>query len=367
MNIYFGASVSLDRSQLPRYRQIVDEVKKLGHTVLSEYVVDPKLVVGDHLEPDELFARETTTVAKADLMIAEISSPSWGTAFLMEHALKSGVPVLALFYKDAHQPIPMMIEGHPDFYLEHYSEDNLYAMLQRNLNYFDTRQHLKGKLIVIDGADGSGKATQTQLLLDYLKEHRFKSRYISFPRYTTSFHGQHVGRFLTGEFGGNNDVSPYLSSLAFALDRLTAKDEMVDWLKRGKVVVADRYVSANMAHQTAKLPPDKRQAFIDWIYEMEYKQHKLPKEDIVIFLHVPAEVSQKLLAKSADAKGIKKGKDEAEKDIEHQKKSIAMYQELAKQFKHWEIIDCVDTKGNLLSREAIHDKVVAVLKKRGIV
>jgi dTMP kinase len=369
MKIYFGASVSNDRSMLPVYKEIVDELKKLGHTILSEHVVDPDLELGEGLTPEKLFAREAATVDKADAVIAEVSLPSWGTAFLMEHALKHGKPVLALFYKDTKGDLPMMIQGHPDFFIGHYSEDNISAVLKRNLKHFDQMKHTSGKLIVIDGADGAGKATQTRKLMEYFENHRMKHKYISFPRYATSFHGHHVGRFLRGEFGGNSEISPYLSSLAFALDRLTARDEMMEWLEAGNFVVADRYVSASMAHQASKLPEAKRQEFIDWIYDMEYKEHKLPKESIVLFLYVPVEVSQRLLAEATAAKGKdgKAGKDMAEIDVEHQRRSIEQYQHLAEQFEHWQLVKCVDEDNELLSVDEIHQKIVAILQERGIV
>lgn len=366
MKIYFGASISLDRSMLGLYQRIVRELKKSGHKVLSEYVVDPKLKPGVGLTAEKLFARETKTIERADAMVAEVTEPSWGTAFLIEHALDNDKPVLALFYKETDHPLSLMLKGHPELYSEHYDEDNLHAILKKNLEHFKQLEKKKGKLVVIDGADGSGKGTQTKKLLQYLKKQRIKNKYISFPRYYTSFHGKHVGRFLTGEFGGSVDISPYLSSLAFALDRLTAHDELVEWLREGNVVVADRYVSASMAHQGSKMPPSRRKAFIDWLYDMEYKEHKLPREDVVIFLYVPAGTAQKLLQK----KGIRryvKGKDKAEADLKHQRKSIEMYKQLVKKYKHWEMVKCVDKKGELLSIDQVHQKILAVLKKRKII
>ncbi|MBU0579411.1 thymidylate kinase [Patescibacteria group bacterium] len=233
------------------------------------------------------------------------------------------------------------------------------------MTHFKQQQQNTGKLIVIDGADGAGKATQTEMLRQYLKKHKIKNRYISFPRYKTSFHGALVGRFLKGEFGGNRDVSPYLASLAFALDRLTARDEIVEWLEEGNVVVADRYTSANV-HQVAKMPEKKQAAFIQWLHDMEYKEHKLPKEDIVLFLHVRADISQKLLDHKSKKKNNNGQKDEAEKDLEHQKESIAMYQYFAKKYKHWVVIECVED-GKLLSKKKIHDKIIKVLKDKKII
>lgn len=368
MKCYFGASVSLDRTLLPIYQKLVDEIKKQGHKVLSEHVVDPRITNEGwqkRHDPKKLFNQEIVRLEKADVMVAEISVASWGTAFLIEHALEKGKPVLALYYKEAEAPLPLMIEGHPELYVEHYDEDNVQIILRRNFEHFAQMRSRRGKLVVIDGADGSGKATQTKLLLDYLKKRRIKRNYITFPRYRTSFHGKHVGRFLSGEFGGNKDVSPYLSSLAFALDRLSARDQVVEWLKEGHIVVADRYVSASLAHQGSKLFGRKRKAFLDWLYRMEYKEHKLPKEDLVIYLYVPVEVAQKLLSKTK-SKGYARGKDKAEADIEHQRRTVALYRLLVRKYKHWEMIRCVNRKGQLYSKKEIHEMILDVLRKREI-
>ena len=127
MKVYFGASITLDRSRLPIYQEIAKEIETLGHQITSQHVVDPGLTEGEwqnQYVPKELFKRETDRLDKSDVMIAEVTSPSWGTAFLIEYALNHGKPVLALYYKDAAMPLPMMIEGHPDLYVSHYSKGN---------------------------------------------------------------------------------------------------------------------------------------------------------------------------------------------------------------------------------------------------
>ncbi len=358
VKVYFGASFSLDRSLLPVYQEVVDDIKKLGHTVVSEHVTDPLAPVGDGLSPQELFAREAKLIEQADCMVADVTLPSWGTAFLMEHALSRGKQVLALFYK----------AGHPDLYVAHYSRGNARTVLKKNLDYFASMGQRKGKLIVIDGTDGSGKGTQTELLMKYLDEHQIKNKYIDFPRYYTSFHGQMVGRYLSGEFGNLESSSPYLTSLFYALDRLTARDEIVDWLEEGNTVVANRYTTSSMAFQTARIPKGKREEFLKWLYEMEYKEHKLPKEDVVLFLYVPVEISQKLIEqknKREYTKGQKKDINEA--NVNYQKEVLKLYLELAKKYKHWEVIKCVDARGRLLPIEKVHGKVISALKKHHIV
>lgn len=212
---------------------------------------------------------------------------------------------------------------------------------------------MRGRLIVIDGIDGSGKTTQAKLLVSFLKKKGYKTCYIDFPRYHTSFHGKVVARYLTGEFGQLDEVSPYLASLAYALDRLTAKPQLERWLRQGNIVVANRYTSANMAHQTARLPKDEREEFLRWLADMEYNVHKLPKEDIVIFLHVPPEIGQKLVDK-------KKKRDMHEANLSYLREVEKMYLELARKNKNWVKIECVE-KSKLKSREEIHKMVVGAI------
>jgi dTMP kinase len=171
-----------------------------------------------------------------------------------------------------------------------------------------------------------------------------------------------VWKFLHGEFGKDGEVSPYLTSLAFALDRLTAREEMVEWLKEGNVVVADRYVSASMAHQGGKMPESSRAEFLDWLYQMEYMVHKLPKEDIVIYLYVPLEVAQRLIKERA----VTEKNDKVDTDLEYQRKSIEMYQKLSKENPHWVMVKCVDDDGRLLSKEQIHEKIVGLLRDKKV-
>jgi len=370
MKVYFAASVSLDRSLLSLYKQIVEELKRLKYEVLSEHVVKEIGGPEQGISSRELFERETKTIDKADVVVAEVTAPSWGTAFLIEHALSSGKPVLALYYKDSEMPLPMMIEGHPELYVAHYSKGNVRTIMKKNLTYFAQMNGKKGKLVVIDGTDGSGKGTQTELLLKYLEEKKKGHKYIDFPRYYTSFHGKMVARYLSGEFGGKDSASPYLSSLFYALDRLTARDEMIDWLEEGNIVVANRYTTSSMAFQTARIPKGEREKFLKWLYDMEYKEHKLPKEDLVLFLYVPVEISQKLIEQKASserryAKGKKK--DVYEADVAYQKEVLKLYLELAKRYKHWEVIKCVDVRGKLLPIAKVHEKVLRVIRKHKIV
>lgn len=217
----------------------------------------------------------------------------------------------------------------------------------------------KGKLIIFEGIDGSGKTTQLELLLKYLKSKTIPFETIDFPRYRDSFHGKIISRYLKGEFGDTDSVSPYLISLAYSLDRATAKREMNKWLKEGKLILANRYATSNMAHQAAKLPSKKRDDFLKWEYELEYKVNKIPKENLVLYLHLPVAVAQELLIKRG-------GLDSHERKVEFLTASQSMYKKLSNRYKHWVKVDCVDKNGILLPQENIHKKILTALRKNKI-
>ena len=218
---------------------------------------------------------------------------------------------------------------------------------------------MQGKLVVFEGIDGSGKTTQLKLLVDYLKSNSIPYETIDFPRYRDSFHGKTISRYLKGEFGDTDSVSPYLISLAYSLDRVTAKREMNKWLKEGKIIVANRYATSNMAHQAAKLPPKKREDFLKWEYELEYRVNKIPKENLVIYLHVPITIAQELLIKRGN-------RDTHEKKIEFLTTSQSMYQKLSQKYSHWVKVDGVDKNGVLLPKETIHKSILKKLRENKI-
>lgn len=226
----------------------------------------------------------------------------------------------------------------------------------------------KGKFIVLEGTDGSGKATQLKLLVDFLKNRGHKVKQADFPQYYTTFFGKLVGRFLKGEFGGISEVSPYLASLTYAGDRFQAREKIENWLKQEKIVVANRYTGSNMAHQAAKLSPSEKIKFVRFIEEMEYKIFKIPREDIVIFLYVPVKIGRKLVDKKKKRPYLDgKKRDIHEADHSHQKKASEMYLFLAKKYRYWVKINCCDRQGSLRKPEEIHELILTVLKERKII
>lgn len=219
---------------------------------------------------------------------------------------------------------------------------------------------MRGRLIVIAGTDGSGKRTQTDLLLGRLRDEGFDAGSISFPQYEQSFFGELAGRYLRGEFGPSESVSPYLASVVFALDRWEARDRLMGWLDVGKVVVADRYVCANAGHQAIKISDDDaRREFLAWIERMEHDVLGLPRPDLSVLLHVPWRVARDLVGrKPARAYLRGTGRDIHEADDEHLARSERAYAEMAEREPNWRSVECC-RKGRLLAPREIAEAVWA--------
>ncbi len=219
---------------------------------------------------------------------------------------------------------------------------------------------MKGKLIVIDGVDASGKATQTALLVERLKKEGKNVEVFDFPQYG-NWSAVFVEKYLRGDFGSMKEVNPYTVSLFFALDRYAASFKLKKLLEEGCIVVSNRYTTSNMGHQASKIKdPKEREKFLKWLEEIEFNHLGIPRPDVVVFLHVPAEIGQKLVEQKGERGYIGNKKDIAEEDVEHQKESEKNYNDLSKKFV-WKAVECVE-KGSLLSKEEIAENVWNALK-----
>lgn len=364
MNIYFTASTSENKDLQNHYKKIISTIKRKNKLTSGEQIIKrEKLSKDANIAPSNIFNRQKELIQKADLVIAEVTVPSSGVGGEIVYALTNNKPVLALVYKENDDQLSPLIAGNPseNLYLEHYELDNLELVINNFLIHISHILKRKGKLIVIDGGEGSGKATQAELLVEYLKSKKIPVKYYDFPRYYSSFHGDTVARFLRGEFGTMDQVSPYLASLAYALDRASVKQEMDAFLQKGGYIITNRYATSNMAHQGAKFKEKKeREQFLKWVYELEYKVHKIPKEDTVIYLYVPWQKGIELTSKKEERKYLKGGHDMAEADIQHRIDSENMYLDLAKSHSNWKKIDCIKN-GELLSKQQILEEIKKVL------
>lgn len=225
----------------------------------------------------------------------------------------------------------------------------------------------KGKLIVLDGADGAGKATQTKLLLARLKKEGKKVKTLDFPQYQNNFFGRLIGECLTGEHGDFAALSPYVASTLYAADRFESKAKLESWLKQGYTVVLDRYVSANQIHQGGKIHDTKaRKKFLAWLDEMEFGVYKLPRPSVIVYLDVPYEISHELLKGTGVTNRksyLKKGdRDQVENNEVYLRNSRLSAVKMVQASNQWERIVCAK-KGELMSREAIHELVWEKVKK----
>jgi dTMP kinase len=220
-----------------------------------------------------------------------------------------------------------------------------------------------GKFIVIDGSDGSGKGTQTKILIEKLKSEGHEVASYDFPQYDKTFFGRMVGRYLNGEFGQADEVSPYLASVLYAGDRYQASEKIKKDLSNRKIVVANRYIQSNMGHQTSKITdPKKKQEFLDWLEEMEYGVFNIPKADLVIYLQVPYKIAQSLVDQKEVRSYTDRKRDIHEADDDYLRRSDEQYRELARIYPEWRIIDCA-VDDQIQTREEIAGKVWAEVKK----
>lgn len=220
----------------------------------------------------------------------------------------------------------------------------------------------RGKLIVLEGTDGSGKGTQFKLLVDYLSTHNIPYETMDFPRYGKSFFGDLAGRMLAGDFGPAEAIAPELGVLPFACDRWLLKHDLATWLSDGKIVVSNRYTASSAVYHAAKLPREKQYAFIDWVYKLEQEVIGLPPEDVAVYFHVPVSVSQQLIEKKGarDYLGDKK-KDIYEEDTRVQENVERLYLDLAVNRNSWKTIECV-ADGVMRTPEEIRNDVLDVLR-----
>lgn len=217
---------------------------------------------------------------------------------------------------------------------------------------------MSGKLIVLEGGDGSGKATQTALLAERLKREGYPVARIEFPRYGEPS-AYFVERYLNGEYGTTAEIGAQRGSLFFALDRYDASFEMKLRLEEGKNIIANRYTTANMGHMGGEILEDgARKKFFDWLCHLEYEILKIPKPDLVIYLHVPAEIGQRYVDQKGERKYIRgeEQRDMLEKNLSHQKRAEKVFLELADSCDNWEMIECA-RDNNFLPKEEIHEKI----------
>ena len=216
---------------------------------------------------------------------------------------------------------------------------------------------MSGKLIVLEGADGAGKATQAKLLVERLTSEGIPVESLEFPRYEETFFGAYLKEWLDEQHGNFIELDPRLAAILFAGDRFESRELLTGWLAEGKHVILDRYVSASMLHQGAKIEDiEKRGAFLLWMQRMEYEVFKLPRPDAVVYLDVPAEMRHALLTT-----------DERKPNLGHTETDAVYQAAVQKTAEHvadlekWKIVSCL-SDGKLRSKDNINTELYGLIR-----
>ncbi len=217
-----------------------------------------------------------------------------------------------------------------------------------------------GKLIVIEGTDGSGKSTQFKCLTEHLALDQQEFKTLVFPRYSEPSSAL-IRMYLGGEFGTSpSDVNAYAASAFYAVDRYASyKQDWGKWYESGGLIVSDRYTTSNAVHQTSKEPPEKQPDFLKWLYELEYDKLGLPRPDLTIYLDVPTDFTEKLL-RSREA-ATHTNADIHEKDSSYLA-TCRQTGRAAAAYYGWTVVECV-RDGQMRSIEDIHQEIYSHVKR----
>lgn len=215
-----------------------------------------------------------------------------------------------------------------------------------------------GRLIAVEGIDGSGKGTQCRLLFEALRRSGVAAELLQFPQYESSFFGAEVGRYLHGEYGQLTDVPPKFSALLYALDRFEARDRLVAALASGKTVICDRYTPSNVAHQSARTDAAHRSGMAAWIQHVEHHVLGLPKPDIVVLLDSTVCTSQSLVSLKDKRIYTDRTHDIQEASSDHLQAALEEFHLLAAN-PGWLVINCLAPDGSLRTTSEIHAELLA--------
>lgn len=337
------------------YKQFIAEFKKQlaerAKCTILEFVTDPHATAGEIYQNDI-----KGCVVEADVIVADLSSPSHGVGYEISTMVEAhNKPVIGVARTGSQ--VSGVLLGIPGFELGFYDD------METLLDYVVVKLALvskktPGRLIVIDGTDGSGKATQTKLLVERFQQVGEQVQTFDFPHYKNHFGGL-IGECLAGKHGDFVGMSPQVASVLYAADRFESSQKIKSWLAEGAIVILDRYVSANQIHQGGKIPDEEnRKKFLDWLDRMEHEIFQIPRPDLIIYLDVPVEVSQRLAKeKNAASKKIyTESSDQHEDNIQHLKDAKESGLKMIASLNSWHRVNCYQDN-QILPIGVIHDEV----------
>ena len=216
-------------------------------------------------------------------------------------------------------------------------------------------------LIAIEGIDGAGKGTQAGRLVASLSEMGLRVDTLQFPRYNATTFGGAIGDFLNGRFGSLNQVHPQLAAVLYAGDRFESRPLLMQMMEDNDVVVLDRFVGSNLAHQSAKLDGAERTALVDWIEKIEYEVFQLPRPKLTVLIDMSSQMSRELVARKATRDYTDQEADLQESDLPYLERVRRCYLALAHSRLDWRTVHGLNEEGSLRTIDEVGEEI------RGIV
>lgn len=218
-----------------------------------------------------------------------------------------------------------------------------------------------GTLIAIEGIDGSGKGTQSSRLTAALQSRGLKAAMLQFPRYAATNFGSAIGDFLNGRFGSLDQVHPQLAAVLYAGDRFESRQLLLSMMSDNDVVVLDRYVGSNLAHQAAKLDGEERRQLTQWIEQIEYGVFGLPKADRTLLIDMSSGWSRELVGRKAVREYTDQVVDLQEANAPYLDRVRLCYQQIAASREDWTVIPGLSESGELRTIDEVGDQILQVV------
>ena len=218
-------------------------------------------------------------------------------------------------------------------------------------------------LIAIEGIDGAGKGTQATRLVASLRDMGLKADSLQFPRYGATTFGSAIGDFLNGRFGALHEVHPQLAAVLYAGDRYESRSLLLRMMDDNDVVVLDRFVGSNLAHQSAKLDGDARAALIKWIEKIEFEVFALPRPQLTILIDMSSQMSRELVARKAARDYTAQEADLQESDLPYLEKVRRCYLALAHNRLDWRTVHGLEDDGSLRTIDDVATEILTIAQQ----